>query len=142
MTKIYLLVGTPGSGKTWVASQLTDKFEWVAHDAYNGKGFAYEGMAYVNEIMKASRTQSKPVLAETPFSVSQIIEPLEKKGFTVEPVFIIESDHTTSTRYLRRENKPIPQGHLTRIQTYRKRAKEMNAFSGTSAQVLEYLKGV
>ncbi len=32
--KIYLVCGVPGSGKTWVCKQLTDKFQYVAHDDY------------------------------------------------------------------------------------------------------------
>lgn len=133
MQKVYLLVGAPGSGKTWVGEQLKNKFTYVAHDDYMGGG-------YVDALMKAARVSTRPVLGETPFSLSRIIEPLEKARIDVQPVFILESPHTTKTRYEKREGKRIPQGHLTRIETYRKRAKEYSAPSGTSAEVLDYLR--
>lgn len=46
----------------------------------------------------------------------------------------------TRARYEAREGKPIPKGHLTRIQTYLDRADELGAFMGTSEQVLTHLK--
>lgn len=135
MQKIYLIVGAPGSGKTWVAKQLTDKFNFVPHDDYQDGD-------YVKALINAGRVSTLPVIAETPFSVSQIIDPVKKAGIVITPVFLLESPHTTKTRYEKREGKAIPQGHLTRIETYRKRAKEMGSFSGTSKEVLEYLRGV
>jgi hypothetical protein len=83
-----------------------------------------------------------PILIEAPFSVSQIKDPLEKHGRTVTPVFIVEERKTLAERYMRRENKPIPQGHLTRQDTYQRRAIEGGHFRGTSAQILEHLKHV
>ncbi len=133
---IYLVVGTPGSGKSWVCEQLKDKFEYISHDSYP-KLANYLALAE-----SFAENGDKPVLIETPFSVSQIIGPLENKGFDVIPVFIIEDEETTSNRYESRENKPIPQGHLTRIQTYRERAHELQAFSGTSEEVLKYLQNI
>lgn len=137
---IYLVVGTPGSGKTWVCKQLGDKYDHLAHDDYSdSKRYVKDAMHNVD--YNAINSIHKPTLIETPFSVSQVMEPIEAKGYTVIPVFIIESPDTTAKRYEEREYKPIPQGHLTRIETYRQRAKELKAFSGTSEQVLAYLKG-
>ena len=34
MSAIYLLVGVPGSGKSWVASRLAMEFLYVPHDDY------------------------------------------------------------------------------------------------------------
>lgn len=134
--KAYMVIGVPGSGKTWVTNQVKDNFCFVHHDAYIGM----QGDTYVKEIIKASKTAHKPLLIEAPFSINKIKEPLEKAGIKVEPVFILEHELTLRSRYMQREGKPIPQQHITRLETYRKRAKEMNAFSGTSNQVLEYLK--
>jgi hypothetical protein len=126
---IYLLAGTPGSGKTWVCKQLEDKFDYLAHDDFpNPK-------TYISAIKRLASFATKPILIETPFSVSTFTDSLP-----VTPVFIIESEEVTKSRYEARDNKPIPQGHLSRIKTYIDRAKELNAFSGTSEQVLEYLK--
>lgn len=139
--KVYLVVGVPGSGKSWVANQLKDKFTYVHHDGFIGHINHPE--VYVKEITKAASTSDKPILAEAPFSISQIKDPLEKEGLSVEPVFILEDPRTLKQRYetdKNRDGKPLPKGHLTRMETYRSRAKEWGAFSGNSTQVLEHLK--
>ena len=140
---IYLIVGTPGSGKTWCMKQLEKGFDVCHHDNEPLQG-GFKGWGgedgYVKEIAKRASTGSKPVLADTPFSLSKLKEPLEKQGFTVKPVFIIESPEVTSKRYYNREKRLIPQGHLTRIETYKARARELGAKTGTSEQILDYLR--
>ena len=126
---IYLLVGAPGSGKTWVCEQLKDKFDYLPHDDFPTP------KAYIKAIQRLSGFATKPILIETPFSVSLYTDVL-----ILNPVFIIESEEITKKRYETRESKPIPQGHLSRINTYRQRALELSAFHGTSKEVLEYLK--
>jgi hypothetical protein len=134
--KIYLIAATPGSGKTWVCEQLKDNFTHVPHDEY----MKQKGNAYMDAIMSKAIMSSKPILAETPFSVSKFTEYLPSKGFQLEVVFIVESEEVTADRYLKRTGQEILEGHLSRIRTYKERAKELKAFSGTSEQVLEYLK--
>ena len=131
---IYLVVGAPGSGKTTVCNQLTNEFEYIPHDLYP--------KTYIPEVLKRVKMASKPLLIETPFSVSKVMEPLNQAGYNVIPVFIIETPEVTSKRYFEREGKQIPQGHLTRIETYKQRANELKAFQGTSEQVLNHLKGI
>lgn len=127
---IYLIVGVPGSGKTWVCKQLTAKFDYLPHDDFpNPK-------AYIAAIKRLSSFATKPILIETPFSVSQYMESLN-----VIPVFIIETPEITKNRYETRDNKPIPQGHLSRINTYIERANELKAFKGTSQEVLDHFCG-
>lgn len=133
---VYLVIGCPGSGKSWVCDQLQDDFHYVHHDLY----IDMTGPVYVAEIIKAAVSADKPVLAEAPFSVSQTKDPLETMGIEVVPVFISEEPHIISERYQARENKPIPRGHLTRQNTYAQRAQNWGAFSGTSAEVLAHLK--
>lgn len=136
MKKIYMVVGCPGSGKSWVCDQLKEMFDYVHHDLYIGMA----GDTYVNEIIKKAGLAKKPLLIEAPFSVSKIKEPLESLGFKITPVFIQEDHQVISNRYKARENKDIPKGHLTRQNTYLSRADEWKAFKGTSNQVLEHLK--
>lgn len=137
---VYLVVGVPSSGKSWVCEQLREKFEYVRHDDHQDGG-------YVDAIL-ADRGE-KPVLCETPFSISQIMEPLLAAGRKVIPVFVIEEPQVLIDRYQRRQEekgtppenqKPIPSGHLTRQKTYADRARAHSAFAGTSAQVLEHLR--
>ena len=130
--KIFMVVGCPGSGKSWVGEQLKEKFQYIRHDD-NPKG-------YVPEIVRQAKTATKPLLIETPFSVSQIKEPLEKQGFEVVPLYIQERPEVIRDRYQKREGKPIPEGHLTRQQTYGKRAAEQGAFAGSSTEILQRLR--
>jgi hypothetical protein len=132
--KIFLVVGVPGSGKTWVCEQLTNLFEYLPHDEYT------DG-TYIEEILEAAETAEKPILTEAPFSIKQTKEPLEEAGEEVECVFIIENDRIVSERYFEREGREIPRGHLSRQETYRQRAEEYGSFIGTSDEVLEYLRG-
>lgn len=137
--KIYLVVGVPGSGKSWVCEQLQDKFEYIHHDGYI---YLKEPGAYVRVILEKAPTATKPILIEAPFSIRETMEPLVNEGYSVTPVFIIEHPNVVAERYANREGKPIPQGHLTRMNTYRQRALEHGAFMGSSSQVFEYLKSL
>lgn len=134
---VYLVIGCPGSGKSWVCDKLKSQFHYVHHDLY----IDMTGPVYVSEIIKAAVSSDKPVLAEAPFSVSKTKDPIEAMGIKVIPVFIHEDPDVISDRYQAREKKPIPRGHLTRQKTYEQRAKLWGSFSGTSSEVLEHLKG-
>jgi hypothetical protein len=130
---IYLLVGVPGSGKTWVCNQLKHLYTHIAHDDYQKGG-------YIEAILEAIPS-SKPLLIETPFSMSKVFGPLIDKGLAVECVFMLERHSVLKARYMAREGKEIPKGHLTRQDTYKQRAEASEAFYGSSEEVLEYLKG-
>lgn len=134
----YMVVGCPGSGKTWVCSQLVRRYCYVPHDAYIAK----TSNQYLEAIRRAAETTTRPLLIETPFSMSQLEEPLTAKGFHVVPVFIQESDKTLKARYLIREGKPIPDAHLARQRTYRERGIARGAFMGTSSDVLMHLQSI
>lgn len=133
-SKIYLVVGVPGSGKSWVCEQLASAFDHLPHDEYENLTH------YISDIKRLTQFAKKPVLIETPFSVSQILGPLQADGYDVTPVFIIETEDVTTKRYEDREGKAIPKGHLTRIKTYAARAAELGSFRGTSEEVLDFLK--
>lgn len=133
--KIFLVVGCPGSGKSWVCNQLGKQFQYVRHDDHIGKN-------YVSEVVKQAKNAARPVLAETPFSVSQVKEPLERQGFEVVPLYIQEKPETIRQRYRDREGKDIPAGHLTRQETYKQRAAEQGAFAGSSTDILAKLRSV
>lgn len=137
--KCYLLIGVPGSGKSWVTTHLPAiKFKVCHHDDFIGM----PPHSYFNSVVRSLRDQELPVVAEAPFGISEMKDGLETQGFEVVPVFILEDESVLSTRYKHRELKPIPTGHLTRQKTYRERAQEWSAFNGTSQEVLEHMKVV
>lgn len=133
MLKIFLVIGVPSSGKSWVCEQLSDLFHYVPNDDYIGEDY---GAA----LIKAAHVAALPVLAEAPFGISELKERLEAEEIEVVPVFIIEEDDILAERYEAREHREIPKGHLSRQRTYVTRAEEYGAFSGTSEEVLEHLR--
>jgi gluconate kinase len=136
--KVFLVIGVPGAGKSWVCEQLKDQFQYVHHDGFIGH--IKQPEVYANAVIDTARTTTRPLLCEAPFSISKIRDPLVQAGCDVVPVFIVENAEVVSQRYRIREGKPIPQGHLTRMQTYAARAKEWGSFVGTSAEVLRHLQ--
>lgn len=131
---VYLLVGCPGSGKSWVTDQLRGTFTVVEHDDYMDRSNEYP-----DAVVAAAWTSLSPVIANTPFGVSKLQETLEQNALKVIPVFIIEPDAVVTERYEAREGRPISKGHLTRQRTYFERALELGAFHGGSQEVLDYL---
>lgn len=136
MKEAYMVIGCPGSGKSWVCDQLKEQYEYVHHDLFIGMA----GDTYVRAIKEKSKTAKKPLLIEAPFSISAIAGPLEADGFKVTKVFIQEKPDVIAERYRQRDKKPIPKGHLTRQKTYAERAAATKSFQGTSSQVYEFLK--
>ena len=116
--EIFMVVGSPGSGKSWVNNQLKDSYDYIPHDDYIGTQNKGISKTYHQAITEKAQSSSKPILIESPFSISQIKDPLEKEGYIVTPIFIVEPDAVISDRYRAREGKEIPKGHLSRQQTY------------------------
>lgn len=130
---IYLVVGVPCSGKSWVCEQLTDLYDYVRADDFRKSD-------YVHQIWERSKTATRPLLIETAFSMSNVVEPLSNLGLEVVPVFIGEPEAVLRERYLEREGKPIIDGHVTRQGTFLLRARDSGAFQGTSEEVLHFLR--
>jgi hypothetical protein len=133
MKPVFLVIGVPGSGKTWVCEQLTEKFDYVPHDP------GWE--THLLRLLKAARKGDKPVISEVPFGERDLIASLRSKGVKVKPIFVVEKPEVAASRYQRREGKPIGKGHLKRAATMAQRAARWGAFSGTSTEVLRHLKG-
>ena len=133
---VDLLIGCPGAGKTWVTDRLKDSYELVHHDLHSGMS----GERYVDAIKQRAAAGAKRILAEAPFSVSQIRRPLEAAGYDVRLACIQEDRNVIAKRYQSREGRPIPQGHLTRQNTYREMTEKAGGFVGTNKQVLTHLK--
>jgi hypothetical protein len=133
--KIVLVVGVPGSGKTWVCHQLRTRFVYIPHDDYKVE------QEYFDKLLATSQQSDVPVLGEAPFGISKFLETCEFSGIEAVPVFIIEDDEVIIDRYYQREHKMPYPGTLTRQQTYKERAEQLGAFQGTSEEVLNYLRG-
>lgn len=133
--KVYLLIGVPGSGKSWVGSRVKDQVLYLEQDSYIGSAPG----AYIRDIIELTPISKKPVLIEAPFSVSKIRGPLLEAGLDVTCLYICEDIFTLENRYREREGKDIPKGHITRNSTYIHRAISEGDYVGTSKHVLEEL---
>lgn len=140
MKKLILVIGVPASGKSWLCEQLAKKFQYVAKDAFIG----WPPGSHVSKCIRYLRESETPVLTEAQFSISDVKDPIEEAGFQVIPVFVFENEATLNKRWDERGLKKASTraGHISRQRTYAERARELRAFSGTSAQVLEHLKAL
>lgn len=129
---LYLLCGVPGSGKTWVCRQLSNKMTYVPHDDYIKSGL-------LPALMRAAAL-ALPVLTECPFGERELREELERRGFDVRPVFIVEKPDVVAARYFNREKRPLAQASITRATSIKRRAEEWQAPYGTSADILALLE--
>lgn len=134
MQKIYLLAGCPGVGKSWLTRQLIGKYTPIEHDEYRD-----HESRYVPALVRAAKLGDKPIIANTPFGVSEIMAEIDRAGCACVPIFVVDDPEVIAKRYFLRDGKSIPKGHLTRQQTYIKRAHNLGAFMGTGEQVLKHL---
>lgn len=155
ISTVYLIIGVSGSGKSWVSRQLKEKFLYLPHDRcwehYSAKPDEGDDpkwgppgckSTHLSQILSKAKDSDKPLITEVPFGERQLKEDLEGRGIKVVPIFIIEDPEIVARRYQNREGKPLPKNVYTRASTIIDRAKEWNAFFGTSSQVLEHLKNV
>ncbi len=138
MQTVYLIVGVPASGKSTILSQC-DSFERLEHDAFIG----HPPGSYVKAIKRLVAYATKSVLVETPFSISQISEPLAKAGIIVKPLVIVESSETLHKRWDERSTAAkVRAGHLSRQCTFEERARSHAWPMGTASQMLAYLQSI
>lgn len=141
---VYIVVGVPASGKSWVCKQLKDDYKYVPHDGW-GQRFEKGGDEYLEDyadlIHATCKTSNKPVLGDCPFAERKLRDLLRARRIEPTFVFLKVDGKTLTNRYIER-NKPIPKGHFTRLNSIPGRAAEWRAFFGTSTEALEHLKGL
>jgi len=126
-SKLYIVAGCSGSGKSWVCKQLTDKFEYISYDSNRKKN-------YLDLLLRPS---DKPKLYDMPIRISTFLK-LHSDKFDITVVFILEQDEVVKqriearggvwTKYISRRNRIMA-----------RRAAKYGAFSGTSQEVLDHL---
>ena len=133
MSKVVtLVIGVPGSGKSWICEQLTDHYRYIRNDDHR--------FDLAETIAIAARDEPRPLLADVPFGERRLKERLTNWGLEVRPVFVLEKEAVVRERYAKREGLEALDAILHRIDGLSKRCREWGAFGGTSAEVLEYLR--
>jgi Zn ribbon nucleic-acid-binding protein len=126
---IYMVCGASGSGKSWVCRQLTDMSNYISYDENSKKKHI--------DLLKGADL-SRPTLYDPPIKISTFIK-RHSHEFDIIPVFIIEDTETVKERILSRG------GEWTdfiskRCEAMKKRNAKYGVFSGTSQEVLDWLK--
>lgn len=130
MRTVYLLVGAPASGKSWVASQLTEKFHYISYDD-NPKS------QHLSLLQQAPT--DKPILFDPTFKISTIIK-RHSDEFDFKIVAINEMEGVLRFRVEHRGGEWTPT-ILKRNEQVKKRYEKYGTggFIGTSSEVLRYL---
>lgn len=128
---IHMICGVPGSGKTWVATQL-NQFDYIAHDNH-------PVATYHSALIRAANTSTRPILAEAPFRISVLIDQIRAAGIKVVTYYITDDESKIKLQYEQRDHKPFPKQHTTNLHKYNQRAWD---YKGYPAQILEILKQV
>lgn len=123
--EVFLLTGAPGSGKTWILSQLSN-FSTIDSDVVTPAKYAVE-----------IRTKPNPILTLT-IGVSTFIK--NNPDLKVKLIVIQESQEVVEKRILKRGGV-ITATLAKRIKRMERLAKQAE-FAGSSDQVLEYLNSV
>lgn len=63
--RLFILIGAPGIGKTWLCNRLSDDFYVVSSDRFKNK---------LDDAVKEALKQDKPVLVDIPFKIKAFIE--------------------------------------------------------------------
>ena len=124
---LYLICGAPASGKTWVCNQLMDMFNYISFDNINKNYHVY----------KLLMANDKPLLYDPTIKISTFTK-YYGHLFNIKRVVIIESLDTIQNRMKLRKGK-VTKTINNRIQRMQQLSNGA-VFSGTSDQVLEYLK--
>src|SRR5262245_42204825 len=132
MTKptVYLVIGVPGAGKTWLCKQLPSSFNYVPHDRcwthpsgakpgpkYPDWGPPGSKSTHLETIVKEAKASLKPVVTEVPFGERRLRDELVSRGLKVVPLFVVEDPDTVAKRYANRERRPLPPAAAARVST-------------------------
>jgi Zn ribbon nucleic-acid-binding protein len=124
---VFVVAGCSGSGKSWVCNQLTDKAGYISHDKIKGNVDAAIDSNSLNIVMY-----------DPTVKVSTFINRHDHL-YNIRAVFILETDLVVEERIKKRGG--IFTKHIVkRNLEMRKRAAKYGEFSGTSQEVLDYLK--
>jgi len=127
---IYLLVGAPGAGKSWVANQLLNKFHYVSFDGNSKK----------DHLTLLRQPLSRPFIYDPTFKISTFIR-RHSDEFDITLIAIKEDESILRARIAKRNGKWTDTIMKRNTQIQKRFDKYgVGGFIGTSQQVLDYLR--
>jgi transposase-like protein len=124
---VYLVCGVPGAGKSWICEQLKDKINYISYDDTK------------NDEERLTLLRNTAIsLYDPTFKISTFIKRYSHE-FNLIPLFIIEKEETLKERLIGRGGE-WTESLTRRIIAIDSRSKKYGQFSGTSQEVLNYLK--
>ena len=127
---ITFLIGAPSAGKSWVASQTLDEYEYVSYDGNSKKDHL--------ELLRAP--SNKPKLYDPTFKISTLIR-RHSNEFNFAIVCIYETEEVLKARMASRNGK-FTTTIMKRNEQVKKRFLKYDlgkGFIGTSQEVLLHL---
>jgi len=128
--KLYIVCGPCGSGKSWVCNQISDNLKYISYDSVPKEEHYYEFV----EAAKAGMD-----IIYDPLRKPTTIMNRYKDEFDIKLCVIDEDLNTIVSRIKNRNGKPNIQNikkALNKVPRWKKHA----SFTGTSSEVLKYLK--
>ena len=129
---VYMLIGAPAAGKSWVANQLLDKFDYVSYDGNRKKDHL--------DLLRAK--SDKPKLYDPTFKISTVIRRYSEE-FNFIVIAIQEEEEILRARIANRGGK-WTDTVMKRNTQIKKRYEKYSegGFIGTSDEVLAYFKSL
>ena len=131
LPNLFIVFGCSGSGKTWLANQLTEKFHVVHYDKVR--------RAKLLEVLHSQPTD-KPILLDLPIKISTFIK-RHSTEFNIRCVAVMGDFLQVKTQILKRDGK-ITKTLYKRWKIIQRRADKYAEFTGDSQQVLDYLRDI
>lgn len=128
---IYLLIGAPSAGKSWIANQLTDACTYISYDGNRKKNHL--------DLLRAAPVD-KPIIYDPTFKISTIIRRYSDEfNFIIAGIY--ETEDVLRSRMESRGGK-WTDTIMKRNEVVKKRYEKYgaNGFIGTSSEVLDYIK--
>lgn len=130
---VYLLIGAPAAGKSWVAKQLIDQFTYISYDENSKKEHL---------TLLLSAPVDKPIIYDPTFKISTLIR-CSSNEFNIRLIAIQEEETTLKARVMQRGGSwtgTIMKRNVEIKKRYEKYGAD--GFCGTSSECLEYLRSL
>lgn len=127
--RLFILIGAPGIGKTWLCNRLSNDFTIISSDRNRDN---------IDEAIRSALQQDKPVLVDIPFRIKAFIERWRLTLPACVVVSLVEDEATHRARLASRGGE-YTDSILKRVRRVDSIARRYGNISGTSDELLDRL---